>query len=235
MSRMTGLRANSMKELLDNLRRANFITSAAIYDVMMRVDRALFCPIDPYFDAPQSIGYSVTISAPHMHAYSLEKLADNLRPGSRVLDVGSGSGYLSACMAYMVQPMGLVFCVEHIKGLVERSIENLNRLDPHLLGDGLISITEADGRLGNAQNGPYDVIHVGAACPSIPYSLIDQLKIGGVLLAPIGTTRQQVVKCTKGEGGAVNEEYLIDAIYVPLTDKKIQINRNELTGHIEIN
>lgn len=69
---------------------------------MLAVDRKFFASYEPYSDTPQSIGYGVTISAPHMHAYALEILKDHLKEGSKALDVGSGSGYLTACMAIMV-------------------------------------------------------------------------------------------------------------------------------------
>ena len=67
------------------------------------VDREFFATTHPYSDRPQSIGYSATISAPHMHAYALEILHEKLKEGAKVLDVGSGTGYLTACFAVMVQ------------------------------------------------------------------------------------------------------------------------------------
>ena len=71
---------------------------------MLAVDRKEFCHThDPYKDNPQPIGSNVTISAPHMHAHALETLAEHLKPGKRALDVGSGSGFLTACMALMVR------------------------------------------------------------------------------------------------------------------------------------
>ncbi|KAL7678096.1 hypothetical protein ACOME3_004324 [Neoechinorhynchus agilis] len=210
---MTWLAANSMRELLENLKRANVIVTQQVYDVMLKVDRKFFCPNNTYNDSPQSIGYSVTISAPHMHAHALEILRSNLQPGKRVLDVGSGSGYLCACFAYMVQPSGKVVGVEHIKQLVD---------------NGLIEIIEADGREGNAENSPYDAIHVGAACTSKPQSLIDQLNPGGVLLAPVGSLFQTMIKYIKGEDGKVKEEQLMDVRYVPLTDKKYQVGNEDL-------
>jgi protein-L-isoaspartate(D-aspartate) O-methyltransferase len=70
---------------------------------MLGVDRSFFAPRDPYADSPQPIGYGATISAPHMHAYALEVLKDHLYDGSVSLDVGSGTGYLTACMAIMVK------------------------------------------------------------------------------------------------------------------------------------
>ena len=69
---------------------------------MLEVDRKFFAPSDSYADSPQSIGFGATISAPHMHAYALEVLHDKLKKGAKVLDVGSGTGYLTACFAAMV-------------------------------------------------------------------------------------------------------------------------------------
>lgn len=73
---------------------------------MLAVDRGNYSKNNPYMDAPQGIGYGVTISAPHMHAHALELLKDQLTEGERALDVGSGSGYLTACMALMVGETG---------------------------------------------------------------------------------------------------------------------------------
>lgn len=75
---------------------------------MLAVDRGNYTKIYPYMDSPQVIGYGATISAPHMHAYALELLKDHLKKGEKALDVGSGSGYLTACMALMVGKKGYV-------------------------------------------------------------------------------------------------------------------------------
>ncbi|VEL08216.1 unnamed protein product [Protopolystoma xenopodis] len=79
------------------------ITSEQVYKTMLQVDRSFFVKNSPYEDRPQSIGFSATISAPHMHAYAMEALKAHLKPGARVLDVGSGSGYLTVCFALMVR------------------------------------------------------------------------------------------------------------------------------------
>lgn len=71
--------------------------------MMLQVDRKFFAPTDPYADSPQKIWDGINTSAPHMHAYVLEFLRDNLKEGSKALDIGSGSGYLTACMAIMVR------------------------------------------------------------------------------------------------------------------------------------
>lgn len=78
------------------------ITSLSVKLTMLLVDRKYFCPTNPYDNRPQLIANGVTISAPHMHAYALEYLKDNLKNNSKVLDIGSGSGYLTACFAIMV-------------------------------------------------------------------------------------------------------------------------------------
>merc|ERR1719369_2212272 len=80
---------------------------------MVRVDRGNYVSTNPYMDSPQSIGYKVTISAPHMHAYALELLKDHLVEGAHALDVGSGSGYLTACMGYLVGETGKVVGIDH--------------------------------------------------------------------------------------------------------------------------
>lgn len=91
------------------------IRSEIVEKAMLEVDRGNYSPVSPYMDAPQGIGYGVTISAPHMHAHALELLKDHLVPGERALDVGSGSGYLTACMAIMLGENGSVIKVNQLK------------------------------------------------------------------------------------------------------------------------
>merc|ERR1712112_302606 len=89
---------------------------------MLAVDRGNYVGHKAYQVASQRIGYNITISAPHMHAHALELLKDHLKPGCRALDVGSGSGYLTACMAHMVGEQGLVVGIDHIAQLVDASL-----------------------------------------------------------------------------------------------------------------
>lgn len=133
---------------------------------MLAVDRGKYChEINPYEDRPRQIGFNVTISAPHMvkkifwyialfqikffhnvflpicqHAYALTFLTDQLFEGARALDVGSGSGYLTACMAQMVGNKGKVIGVEHISELVTKSITNVKSGNPEFLEDGRLQI-----------------------------------------------------------------------------------------------
>ena len=108
---------------------------------MLRVDRAKYCDSkNPYNDEPYPIRYGATISAPHMHAIALDALEEQLVEGAKVLDVGSGSGYLTACLAHMVGPTGKVFGVEHIEELVSFSRNNIRQDSPELLDDKRVEI-----------------------------------------------------------------------------------------------
>jgi protein-L-isoaspartate(D-aspartate) O-methyltransferase len=112
-----------------------------------------------------------------MHAYACEALEPYLQPGARVLDVGSGSGYLVGVLAHLVGPTGHVTGIEHLPGLVSKSRENLAK-DETLrkwVEDKRIQIVQGDGRNGWLQGAPYDAIHVGAGAPHMPAMLIDQL------------------------------------------------------------
>ncbi|GLD49726.1 protein-L-isoaspartate(D-aspartate) O-methyltransferase isoform X1 [Lates japonicus] len=118
------------------------IKSDKVYEVMLATDRAHFSRCNPYMDSPQSIGYQATISAPHMHAYALELLHDQLYDGAKALDVGSGSGILSVCFARMVGPKGKVIGIDHIKELVDDSINNVKKDDPSLITSGRVKLIE---------------------------------------------------------------------------------------------
>merc|ERR1712190_60865 len=114
---------------------------------MVAVDRANYAPQDScggmaYQDRPKPIGFNATISAPHMHAHSLCMLADHLQPGARALDVGSGSGYLCACMSRMVGPQGKVIGIDYLQPLVQIAHENISKEDASLWEGGRLLVEQ---------------------------------------------------------------------------------------------
>jgi len=225
--------AESNLKLCENL-RLTVNLSDRVVAAMKRVDRASYCHDreTAYEDRPQVIGYGQTISAPHVHALALKLLEPNLigRPRN-VLDVGSGSGYLSACFAEMLkgEEGGYVVGIDNSRGLVEWSLKNIERdgkkgllQDPsdELAPGKRVGLTLAvgDGYEGYAAGGKYDAIHVGAAMEKIPTPLIDQLKPGGLLVGPVGPrSSQEFVLVEKLLDGTLSQRDITSVRYVPLT------------------
>lgn len=149
----------------------------------------------PYDDSPQTIGHGATISAPHMHAMAIENLITYMIPSEtvpapRVLDIGSGSGYLTHLMAELVGDRGLVVGLEHIAELQALGERNMRKSQQgrDFLDSGKVSFRLGDGRLGltePARNGEetggtgWDVVHVGASAKELHQTLVDQLKSPG--------------------------------------------------------
>jgi protein-L-isoaspartate(D-aspartate) O-methyltransferase len=224
---------HSNASLISALASHGVIRSARVRDAMMQVDRAHFVGEDPYMDSPQPIGANVTISAPHMHAHALEELEAHLRPGSRFLDIGSGSGIMLAYAARMVVPGGKAVGVEHIDTLVEESKGNLRKDPQHAswLADGTIEVHVGDGFHGHPPAAPFDAIHVGAAAPSLPDALVAQLAPGGRMVIPVGHHGfQELMAVDKHQDGSVTQKGLVAVSFVPLTTKDKQLGGHGAGG-----
>ncbi len=216
--------------MLEALTQSKVIQNPAVRDALASVDRRFFLKQGSeaiaYQDSPQSIGWGITISAPHMHAMALEQLFDHLQPGCKVLDVGSGSGFLTVAMAEMVGPTGKAVGIDHIDELVQWSHDNVRRAGKgELMDSGRLQLLVRDGFSGYTEAAPYDCIHVGAAPEAIPEALKQQLKPGGVLLLPVGPNggEQHFVRVTREESGRFSERRLFGVRYVPLTTVEKQL------------
>ena len=171
-----------------------------------------------------------------MHGQACEYLIDHLQPGSQVLDIGSGSGYLTHVFANLVtapgsSDQGQVIGVEHIPELVELARTNMNKSDDgrKLLESEKVKFITADGRLGWKKGAPYDAIHVGAAAEQLHPVLIEQLRAPGRLFIPVDSSNdtsltssvrggQYIWVVDKKADGSVHKQKVFQVKYVPLTD-----------------
>lgn len=156
-----------------------------------------------------------------MHASAAESLLPYLHPTARVLDIGSGSGYLTAVLATLVGPAGKVVGVDHIQGLVDLASKNMAKSAQgrEMLESGRVRFVKADGRLGLKEDGGgWDAIHVGAAAKEAHPALVEQLRAPGRLFIPVGEDMQFIWVVDKKEDGSVVRERSFGVRYVPLTD-----------------
>lgn len=218
--------APSNAALVDNLCRSGLIRDAAARDAFLAVDRADYAPARPYDDCPQLIGHGATISAPHMHAAAVEHLLPRLRAAAadvRVLDVGSGSGYLTHLLAELAGPRALVVGLEHVPALRALGEANMRKsvTGAALLNSGRVRFRVGDGRRGHpGDGGAWDVIHVGAAAREVHTPLLAQLRAPGCLFIPVGDDwgDQHVWRIDKDVEGRVERTRLFGVRYVALTD-----------------
>jgi len=216
---------NSNIELVSQLKQYGIIRSIGVLEAMKNTDRAIYSKNleDAYVDRPHSIGYGVTISAPHMHATALELLEEKIKkPGSRTLDIGSGSGYLTSCLARLSGSNSKVIGIDIVEPLVEWSIHNINNDDPDLIKSGRVVIKYGDGWKGDPENAPFDAIHVGAAAEELPEILVNQLKPEGRLIIPVGTWDQQLLQVDKDYNGKVIVTAVMGVRYVPLIKPELK-------------
>ena len=160
-----------------------------------------------YEDTPLPIGFGQTASQPSLQAYYLQLLS----PGrdEKVLEIGTGSGYLTAILALAADR---VYSVERLRELSQHARKVLDSLNVNN-----VALLVGDGTIGWKKYAPFNVIVVSAAAPSIPSTLVDQLDEGGRMLIPVGSRESQELVQIKKTGFLVTEEVVKGAVtFVPL-------------------
>jgi len=186
---------NSNNEMVDFLINIGALRSGNIVEAFRNIDRADFVadPLaeDIYEDYPLGIGYGQTISQPRTVAMMMEMLC--AKEGDKILDIGSGSGWTSALLAYIAGESGSVIGVERIEELVKFSNANIQKY-----GFKNVKIVKAGCELGICDE-KFDRILVSAAAREFPYELASQLKIGGKIVIPVQSSVYEITKKENGE------------------------------------
>lgn len=213
------------RKLVDSLERQGVIKTDKVRNAFLKVPREKFVwkgnEYVAYNDSPQSLGgTNQTISAPSMIAVMLEEM--NLKPGLKILEVGTGSGYNAALMAEIIgstnenEMNGQIISIERIKDLIQFATDNIKLTNY----SDRVSIHYGDGTLGYPEKSTeemYDRIMVTAAAPHIPKFLLKQLKKGGLFLIPVGQHFiQNLLKISKDSKGKIIKEGVCDCVFVPL-------------------
>ena len=188
------------------------IKDPKVLEIMGRVPRHLF--VEPslkskaYADHPLPIGEGQTISQPYIVALMTQIL--QIQPGERVLEIGTGSGYQAAVLAELTDQ---VYTVEIIETLTKQAVKRLKEM-----GYGRVQAKYGDGYFGWEEGAPFDAIIVTCAANHIPPPLIKQLKEGGRLIIPLGsTTYFQTLTLLTKKMGKSDIQHLLGVAFVPMT------------------
>lgn len=209
--------------------RGQGITDQRVLSAIERTPRELFveAPFESaaYDDSALPIACGQTISQPFIVALSTQAL--DVQPNHRVLEIGTGSGYQAAVLAQLCR---MVYTVERHKPLLQAAYPRFQKLKLHN-----IVTRHGDGFHGWPEQAPFDRILLSAAIPEVTENLIEQLKPGGILVAPEGhpvsssSNSQDLVKIIRTEGGASREK-LIPVVFVPMVPGLPQVRSNDSKG-----
>lgn len=167
-----------------------------------------------YADHALAIGAGQTISQPSLIAAMLAFL--QIRSGMQVMDIGSGSGYVTALLARLLEGQGQVLALERIAVLQQRAADVCSDCLTQEEND-CITWQLADASCGCPERGPCDAIHVACVFPELPGELLEQLKAGGRMIIPVGSEKDQsLIGVMKNDDGTVNQEQLMKVLFVPL-------------------
>ncbi|PIY95629.1 protein-L-isoaspartate O-methyltransferase [Candidatus Jorgensenbacteria bacterium CG_4_10_14_0_8_um_filter_39_13] len=198
-----------MKELIEE----GYLRTKSIIEAFQKIDRIDFVleeyKNEAYGNYPLPIGFGQTISQPLTVAFMLELLEP--KPGEKILDVGAGSGWQTSLLAYLAGEQGRVIAIEiipELKKFAETNIEKYN-----FIKIGRVELILGDGSKGYQKEAPFDKIIAAAAALSIPPAWKEQLKIGGVIVAPVG---QNIVVLKKLNQNEFSQKQYFGFNFVPL-------------------
>jgi protein-L-isoaspartate(D-aspartate) O-methyltransferase len=187
------------------------ITNARVLAVMEKVPRHEFVPAElrprAYEDGPLPIGYDQTISQPYIVAFMTEQL--DSKPTDRVLEIGTGSGYQAAVLAQLVAE---VYTIEIIEPLAQRAEADLKRL-----GYTNVHVRAGDGYQGWPEAAPFDAIIVTCAPEKVPPPLVEQLKVDGRMIIPVGPMGDQELVLLRKQGEHLEKHAVLPVRFVPMT------------------
>lgn len=190
---------------------ARNVRDSRVLAAMRRVPRHKFVPKSEeraaYSDSPLPIGWGQTISQPYIVAYMTEQL--DVQPGDTVLEIGTGSGYQAAILGELAAQVYTIEIVEPLCKLARAKLAEL--------GYKNVQVRCGDGYKGWPEQAPFDAIIVTAAPEKVPQALIDQLKVGGRMILPVGRYYQELVLITKNKDGTITRKKLLPVRFVPMT------------------
>ncbi|MBI4367845.1 MAG: protein-L-isoaspartate(D-aspartate) O-methyltransferase [Candidatus Omnitrophica bacterium] len=199
---------------------ARGIKDRDVLSAMNRVERHQFVPVFlrplAYEDGPLPIGENQTISQPYIVALMTELLAVDSE--DRVLEIGTGSGYQAAVLAEIAKEVYTIEILPSLAASAEKRLAELGHTNVH--------VKTGDGYLGWPEEAPFDGIMLTAAPDEIPTPLVDQLKVGGRIVAPIGEFPNQVLYVIQKTKEGLKKEEIIPVRFVPMTG--IAQERNEV-------
>ena len=208
-ARFTTARERMVREQIAGPGRG--ITDSRVLAVMGKVPRHEFVPeefrSEAYSDHPLPIGYDQTISQPYIVAFMTEKLEP--KPGDRVLEIGTGSGYQAAVLAGLVRE---IYTIEIVEQLAKRADADLKRL-----ACNNVHVRAGDGYKGWPEAAPFDAIIVTCAPEKVPQPLVDQLRDGGRMIIPVGPAGDQELVLLRKKGGQLEKRAVLPVRFVPMT------------------
>ena len=197
-------------EMVESQIKRRGINNERVLQAFRTIPRHLFVPekyqTDAYTDHPLPIGNGQTISQPYIVALMTSNLM--LTGNEKVLEIGTGSGYQTAILANLVKEVHSIERISQLSDLAERNLR--------VLGMDNIYLHVGDGSLGWPDTAPYDCILITAAAPEIPEIILEQLKVNGRIVGPVGGRWRQMLEVWVKEKKRINKEQILPVVFVPL-------------------